>query len=121
MLPIELSIPIFTGGLIRAWTDHRYKGDELMERRERGVLFGSGLIAGAAIISVIIAVLVGTSDFWGPIGRLVGHEADPAAGIAGSGVQGLTHGLGGFWPLFFFGILMAILWWKANGRLGKKA
>lgn len=50
-LPVHLSVPIFIGGVIRA----------LMEKRKRdihhGTLFSSGLVAGDAIIGIIIAIL----------------------------------------------------------------
>jgi len=115
-LPIELSTPIMAGGLIRAFTEKRFTGNEKLERRERGVLYGSGLIAGAAIVGVIISILVGAAEFWGPLGTLVGTDGDPATGIPGSGIRGLTDGLGGGWPLLFFGVLFVALWLKANGR-----
>ena len=113
-LPIELSTPIMVGGLIRAFTEMRYKGGPLMERRERGVLFGSGLIAGAALIGLLVNMLVGLGTFWGPLGRLVGDED------AGTGIQGMTQGLQGVWPLLIFGVLVAMLWIKANGRDGAR-
>ena len=51
-LPIHLSIPIMIGGLIRlaveAWAPPR----SLERRREAGVLYASGLIAGAALLGV---------------------------------------------------------------------
>ena len=56
-LPIHLATPIMAGGLIRWVVEKRNKGDELNERREAGVLYGSGLIAGAALVGVFGAVL----------------------------------------------------------------
>ena len=117
-LPIELSVPIMLGGLIRAWTQHRFKGTELEDRRERGVLFGSGLIAGAALIGVLVSILVGASSFWGPLGRIVGSEGDPTVGIGGSGIRGITDGLGPLWSVAIFAILFFALWYRANA--GKK-
>jgi putative OPT family oligopeptide transporter len=116
-LPIELSVPIMAGGLIRAWTQHRFKGRDLEERRERGVLLGSGLIAGAALIGVFVSILVGAGNFWEPLGRFVGTEGDPAAGIAGTGIRGLTDGLGPIWSVAIFAILFVALWRKANGKI----
>lgn len=50
-LPVHLSVPIFIGGVIRA----------LMEKRNKdihhGTLFSSGLVAGDAIIGIIVAML----------------------------------------------------------------
>ncbi len=56
-LPIHLATPIMAGGLIRWVVERRNKGTELNERREAGVLYGSGLIAGAALVGVAGAVL----------------------------------------------------------------
>ncbi len=114
-LPIELSMPIMAGGAIRAFTEHRYSGSERIERRERGVLFGSGLIAGAALIGLVVNMIVGLGNFWEPLGNFVGNED------AGTGVQGLTHGLPAGWSMLVFGVLLVALWMKAHGRLDKNA
>ncbi len=58
-LPVSLMTPIFVGGMMRLGLTRRYasrgaEGSELAEKRERGVLFGSGLIAGAALVGVLI-------------------------------------------------------------------
>ena len=57
-LPIETMAPLFVGGLIR-WSverSSRHDKEILVQRRERGVLFGSGLVAGEGLIGVGIAV-----------------------------------------------------------------
>lgn len=50
-LPVHLSVPIFIGGVVRA----------IMEKRgqniHHGTLFSSGLVAGDAIIGIVIAIL----------------------------------------------------------------
>ena len=53
-LPIHLSTPIFIGGLLRAFFDR--KGEEGKTITERGVLYGSGLIAGEGLIGILLAV-----------------------------------------------------------------
>ena len=53
-LPIHLSVPIFAGGLLRAFFDR--KGDEGKEITEKGILYGSGLIAGEGLIGILLAV-----------------------------------------------------------------
>ncbi|MBP3771315.1 MAG: oligopeptide transporter, OPT family [Treponema sp.] len=53
-LPIHLSTPIFIGGLIRAFFDK--KGEDGKVVTERGVLYGSGLIAGEGLIGILLAV-----------------------------------------------------------------
>lgn len=59
-LPIELSTPIFVGGLVAWLAARRYKGAaELKEKGLRnGVLFSSGLIAGEALMGIGIAAPV---------------------------------------------------------------
>lgn len=53
-LPIHLSVPIFAGGLLRAFFDR--KGDEGKEITEKGILYGSGLIAGEGLIGILLAI-----------------------------------------------------------------
>ena len=61
-LPISLSTPIMLGGIIR-WILERKKEDpKLEEKRETGVLYSSGLIAGAALTGVLIMVLMGVAE-----------------------------------------------------------
>ncbi|MBQ8014440.1 MAG: oligopeptide transporter, OPT family [Treponema sp.] len=53
-LPIHLSVPIFIGGLLRAFFDR--KGEEGKAITERGILYSSGLIAGEGLIGILLAV-----------------------------------------------------------------
>lgn len=57
-LPVSTMTPIFVGGLIRRFIEKKYQHDkfELGQRRERGILFGSGLIAGEGLLGVGIAL-----------------------------------------------------------------
>jgi hypothetical protein len=49
---------VFLGGLLR-WSLTRDQPDEVAEpRREKGVLFGSGLVGGGGLTGVILAVWV---------------------------------------------------------------
>ena len=52
-LPVSTSAPVIFGGLIALWVRGRKMGDSA---RERGTLFGSGLIAGDALMGVLLAV-----------------------------------------------------------------
>ena len=54
-LPIHLAVPIMIGGLVRLGVEKGSGADKhaLEDRRERGVLFGSGMIAGGALIGVV--------------------------------------------------------------------
>lgn len=65
-LPVELSVPIFIGGMI-AWSAAkvvakraRTKGEDVMEAESqaerKGLLFSSGLITGEALIGIILAI-----------------------------------------------------------------
>ena len=61
-LPVSLMTPILVGGVMRMALTRRYEhaGDTedgvsvLADKRERGVLYASGLIAGAALVGVLI-------------------------------------------------------------------
>ncbi|MHC4267104.1 MAG: OPT family oligopeptide transporter [Planctomycetota bacterium] len=55
-LPLYLTTPIMAGGLIRYITENRSKVSMLKIRRENGVLFSSGLIAGSALVGVGLAL-----------------------------------------------------------------
>jgi putative OPT family oligopeptide transporter len=60
-LPIRLSTPIMVGGIVRLLTE-RIKGTDLRHRlRERGVLYGSGLIAGGGVMGIVVAALYNSS------------------------------------------------------------
>ena len=55
-LPVTTMVPVFAGGLLR-WFLARRAGspDEAAGRRERGVLFGSGLVGGEGLMGVGVA------------------------------------------------------------------
>jgi putative OPT family oligopeptide transporter len=78
-LPVHLAVPIMIGGLVRLWVDHRSLLGTLAERRERGVLYGSGLIAGAALIGVLGAVF---AFFELQVGPTVGADPENWIGAA---------------------------------------
>jgi len=56
-LPLSMSSPIFVGGAVRWWLERRTAAAEIKEKRERGVLYASGLIAGAAFIGMAIGLV----------------------------------------------------------------
>ena len=56
-LPIHLAVPIMAGGLIRLLVERGSDRAHLHQRRETGVLYASGMIAGAALIGVVGAAL----------------------------------------------------------------
>jgi len=108
-LPIELSMPIMAGGIVRWWTERKFKGDERNERRERGVLFSSGLIAGAAFIGLLAMIWVASA------------EKIAFIAAARDWLLNLSDGLGGVWPLIPFAVLVAALWWRSHGRMKEEA
>lgn len=56
-LPVSTMIPVYLGGALRLLVEKRAKSDEdRAARRERGVLFGSGLVGGEGLLGVAIAV-----------------------------------------------------------------
>ncbi len=61
-LPLELSTPIMTGGLIALLVRKISKEEVAKKREELGVLFGSGLVAGDALLGVAIAFVIAFSS-----------------------------------------------------------
>ena len=60
-LPLSLSTPIMAGGII-AYMVRRFSNKQNHgERQLRGVLFASGMVAGDALIGVLVAFLIGSS------------------------------------------------------------
>jgi putative OPT family oligopeptide transporter len=57
-LPVSTMTPIFVGGCIRRFIEKKHQHDQarLNQRREKGILFGSGLIAGEGLLGVGIAL-----------------------------------------------------------------
>lgn len=66
-LPIELSVPIFAGGLVAYLIERQYAGSEIEREaiHQKGTLFSAGLITGEALMGIFIAipiVVVGSAD-----------------------------------------------------------
>ncbi len=57
-LPVSTMTPIFVGGLIRLWMERSSKDEQTAaDRRERGVLLGSGFVGGEGLLGVGIALV----------------------------------------------------------------
>lgn len=55
-LPVSTMVPIFLGGLLKSWMEHKAKNEEDKAlRQEKGILFGSGLVGGEGLLGVVIA------------------------------------------------------------------
>lgn len=60
-LPVSTMTPLFLGGLLRHWFEGRSSGDEAADRREKGVLLGSGFVGGEGLLGVGIAAVAFTT------------------------------------------------------------
>lgn len=69
-LPVTLAIPIFVGGFIRFVVSKKQAGP-VEEGKDSGVLLSSGLIAGEAIMGVLIAIVLYAA------GDVLGLETNP--------------------------------------------
>ena len=59
-LPVSTMFPVFLGGLLRMTLERRAASpEEKIARRDRGILFGSGLVGGEGLIGVVIAGAAG--------------------------------------------------------------
>jgi putative OPT family oligopeptide transporter len=124
-LPIRLSTPIMVGGAVRAITE-RIKDADLRHRlRERGVLYGSGLIAGGGVMGIIVAALYNSSVQSATLleaGEPVGFATRVTAAFYNAINIGhdWAGGLAGVVALVAFGVLTATLAWSiwppAGGR-----
>ncbi len=57
-LPVSTMVPIFLGGLLRIIMERTSRStEEASERREHGILFGSGLVGGEGLLGVAIAAV----------------------------------------------------------------
>ncbi|MGB8657840.1 MAG: oligopeptide transporter, OPT family [Candidatus Zixiibacteriota bacterium] len=61
-LPLDLSTPIMAGGLISLIVGKLSKKETAARREEQGILFGSGLVAGDALVGVLVALVIAASS-----------------------------------------------------------
>ena len=100
-LPLYLTTPIMAGGLLRHLTEKAKDENLLKQKRERGILFSSGLIAGSALVGVGLAL---TASYSGTFVTMlaIGHQwMGPFSNIA---------------SLFIFTGLALLLWRFTNRR-----
>ena len=70
-LPVSTMVPVYLGGLLRKFAEDRAQSeDQAADRRERGVLFGSGLVGGEGLMGVAIA---GVAFFTGAAPQGIGY------------------------------------------------
>ncbi len=103
-LPLSTMSPIFVGGCIRRLVELRSRGDDETAggRRERGILFGSGLIGGVGLTGVLTAL-------WVYFGRVENPDA------MGIGSQWLGR-YSDVFTLSVFVILCLALYWTTRPR-----
>ncbi|MFH1686220.1 MAG: oligopeptide transporter, OPT family [bacterium] len=71
-LPLSLSTPIMTGGMVALLVKKYVKKEEYKEKNLSGTLFASGIVAGDALIGVAVAFMIGS---WGAYERFYNeHE-----------------------------------------------
>jgi len=61
-LPLSLSTPIMTGGMVALLIRKMSNKEEHKTKNEQGILFASGIVAGDALIGVLVAFMIGS---WG--------------------------------------------------------
>ncbi len=69
-LPLDTMSPVFLGGLLRWWLCRNKTEAVAEQRRERGVLFGAGLVGGAGLTGVLLALYISVSGG----GRIAGFD-----------------------------------------------
>ncbi len=120
-LPVSLMTPIFVGGLMRLGLSRKYgvkevEGsqvtEEYAEKREQGVLFASGLIAGAALVGVLIGGLI-----YG-VTRVTGDPTSADAWVLGhEWSEGLFPGSSALIGTIVFAGLCWLVWSTANRHI----
>lgn len=80
-LPVSTMVPVFLGGMLRHFMVKRAGDDEeeRTARRDRGILFGSGLVGGEGLIGVVIAGAAGIAVSRGREPWTLGYEWAGAA------------------------------------------
>lgn len=105
-LPLSLSTPLMAGGILAWLVDKFSRKDAVKEIQEHGILFGSGLVAGDALLGLAVAfVIMGSESFKAFQDRFEG---------------GMLEGtLGNLVSIAAFALTMLIYWLVINRR--KKA
>ena len=99
-LPIHLSAPIYAGGLLRAFFDR--KGEEGNKITEKGILYGSGMIAGEGLIGILLALFA------------VIPLANGKSLLEAIDLGGLLGNFGGL--AFFILLLASFVWFTARKK-----
>jgi putative OPT family oligopeptide transporter len=104
-LPLSLSTPIMAGGTIAWLVRRRSSKSEFSARNLRGILFASGMVAGDALVGVVVALMVMSWPVYKAFYEAHGGQSDS-----------LTGAFGPWLALILFGGLMLIMARKAFGK-----
>ena len=101
-LPVATMVPIYFGGGLR-YLAERFAASEKDrdQRRENGILFGSGLVGGEGLLGVLIA---GVAWYTGAAPEGVGSE--------------WAGGLGSWFSTAVLALLAGCFWWVVRSRAG---
>ncbi|MCP4583204.1 MAG: oligopeptide transporter, OPT family [candidate division Zixibacteria bacterium] len=101
-LPIDLSTPIMAGGLLALFLRKNVQDkNDYKRKQENGILFGSGLVAGDALIGVGIAGLVA-----GITSYRAFYEAHEGLSLSGN--------FGPWLSIICFSALILFYWWRVK-------
>jgi len=115
-LPLSLSTPIMAGGLLSLIVRKLSAKNIAKKREEKGILFGSGLVAGDAIIGVAIAMLFFVGGKF-EIGFLEAYRLNFFEHYEATSIIGEIPGT--VVALAAFAILMVVFWMFTRVRNAK--
>ena len=105
-LPIHLSAGILVGGIVRLLVEKKFKLDEAISKIqvEKGILLASGLVAGDAIMGIVVAALAGL-------------DLSAKVGIGVNILPAITQN---HWTALIIYLLMALWIFRFTVKLDKK-
>jgi putative OPT family oligopeptide transporter len=92
-LPLSTMGAVFFGGLLRWYLGRNQKAETRERRREKGVLFGSGLVGGGGLTGVVLAVWVVAARGGRPIGGFPPDIPDWASMLLAAATIALILGI----------------------------
>jgi len=105
-LPLSTMGAVFLGGFLRWWLARGVDETESERRREKGVLFGSGLVGGAGLTGVLLAIWVFASGE-----RIQGIPIN-LSGLGSTVETVVTQGL----ALLTLAAIAMLVWWRATAK-----
>lgn len=112
-LPLSLSTPIMAGGIIAMMLKKTSIKEVLKRRQQKGILFASGLVAGDALIGVLIAFAFAGAAKFAFLDRYKGFSES----LDSTSLLGATAG--SIVALIAFALLMVIFWQFTRVRNNK--